>query len=211
MPSRLAKRLLVVGWDAADWKVIHPLMDAGKMPTLEKLVNGGVMGTIATLHPVLSPMLWTSIATGMRPFKHGVLGFTEPSPDGSDVRPVSTLSRKVKAVWNILNQNGYRSIVVGWWPSHPAEPLNGVMVSNHFAQAVGPLDRPWPVPPGAIHPPGLTDTLAELRVHPNELTGEHIVPFIPRAADVDQSKDPRLGMVAKILAETTTIQASRRG
>ena len=43
------------------------------------------MGHISTLHPVYSPMLWTSIATGKRPYKHGVLGFSEPLPDGSGV------------------------------------------------------------------------------------------------------------------------------
>jgi hypothetical protein len=34
-------------------------------------------------------MLWTSIATGKRPFKHGIHGFSEPEPDGSRVRPVT--------------------------------------------------------------------------------------------------------------------------
>ena len=51
---KLAKKLLVIGWDAADWKIIHPLMDAGHMPTLEKMINNGVMGNIATLDPPFS-------------------------------------------------------------------------------------------------------------------------------------------------------------
>ena len=76
------KRVLLIGWDAADWKVIHPLMDAGKMPNVQRLVENGAMGQIATLHPPLSPMLWTSIATGKRPFKHGIHGFREPTADG---------------------------------------------------------------------------------------------------------------------------------
>jgi predicted AlkP superfamily phosphohydrolase/phosphomutase len=137
-----ARRVLLVGWDAADWRVIHPLMDAGKMPVLERLVGEGTMANLATLHPVLSPMLWTSIATGKRPFKHGVLGFTEPTEDASGIRPVTSLSRKVKALWNILGQEGLRSNVVGWWPSHPAEPIRGAMVSNHYHRAVGPIDQP---------------------------------------------------------------------
>src|SRR5262245_54273863 len=165
MARRDAPRVLLIGWDAADWKVIHPLMDAGALPTLERMVNQGAMASPATLHPVLSPMLWTSIATGKRAYKHGVLGFAEPVPNGGGVRPVTNLSRKVKAVWNILNQSGRRSIVVGWWPSNPAEPLNGVMVSDHYHRAIGPLDQPWPLPPGTIHPPRLADTLAALRVH----------------------------------------------
>ena len=186
------RRVLLVGWDAADWKVIHPLMDAGKMPTVARLVERGAMANLATLQPVLSPMLWTSIATGKRPFKHGIHGFSEPSPDGGGIRPVTNLSRKTKAIWNILSQNGLTSNVVGWWPSHPAEPIRGAMVSNHFQQAVGPPEEPWPVPAGAVHPPELAETLAALRLNPNELLAEHILPFVPRAAEIDQQQDRRL-------------------
>src|SRR6267378_907970 len=129
-------RLLLIGWDAADWKVIHPLLDSCQMPNLARLIAGGVHGNLATIYPALSPMLWTSIATGKRPPKHGIHGFVEPSPDGMSVRPITSLGRKTKAIWNILNQIGKRSIVFGWWPSHPAEPIRGVMVSNLFPPAV---------------------------------------------------------------------------
>ena len=55
-------KVLLIGWDAADWKVIHPMMDRGEMPALQSLVEQGSMGNLTTIHPVLSPMLWTSIA-----------------------------------------------------------------------------------------------------------------------------------------------------
>src|SRR5579863_6719115 len=165
MPDPPRRKVLLVGWDAADWKVINPLMDAGKMPNVQRLIENGCMAHLATLHPPLSPMLWTSIATGKRPFKHGIHGFSEPAPDGRSVQPVSNLSRTCKAVWNIFNQNHLRSVVVGWWPSHPAEPLNGVMVSDHFHRAPGPirgkpgtLIEKWPPPPGSVHPPDLLAT-----------------------------------------------------
>jgi predicted AlkP superfamily phosphohydrolase/phosphomutase/tetratricopeptide (TPR) repeat protein len=195
------RKTLFVGWDAADWKVMTPLMEQGRMPNLSRLVERGVMGNLATLQPVLSPMLWTSIATGKRPFKHGILGFTEPTPDGGAVQPVSQLSRTTKAIWNMLNQTGHKSGVVGWWPSHPVEAINGVMVSNHYHHAVGPPDQPWPLPPGSVHPENMAEILAELRFNPNELVPEEVLPFIPKAAEIDQSKDRRLGSMMKILAE----------
>ena len=37
--TKSKRKVLLIGWDAADWKVIHPLLDAGKMPALEKLIN----------------------------------------------------------------------------------------------------------------------------------------------------------------------------
>ena len=97
-------RLLLVGWDAVDWKVIDPLLARGQMPNLAGLIAAGVRGNNATIYPPLSPMVWTSIATGKRPTKHGIHGFTEPTEDGMAVRPASNLGRKTKAFWNILNQ-----------------------------------------------------------------------------------------------------------
>jgi predicted AlkP superfamily phosphohydrolase/phosphomutase/tetratricopeptide (TPR) repeat protein len=206
MQSR--KKVLLIGWDAADWKVINPLMDAGKMPNVQRLVENGVMGQIATLHPPLSPMLWTSIATGKRPFKHGIHGFTEPTPDGLNVQPVTNLSRRCKAVWNILNQNDVRSIVIGWWPSHPAEPLDGVTVSDHYHRAYGPLEKGWPLRPGCVHPKELHETLAELRFHPNELVPAMVEHFVPRAREIDQEKDKRLASLMKTLCECVSIHGA---
>ncbi len=202
------KKVLLVGWDAADWKVITPLLDAGLMPNLEKLVTEGVMGNLATLYPILSPMLWTSIATGKRAHKHGIHGFSEPDPHTGTVRPITNLGRKTKAIWNILNQQGLRSHVVGWWPSQPAEPINGVMVSNLFQQAPNNPNQPWPLHPGAVHPPRLADALAECRIRPQELAGEQILPFVSKAAEIDQEKDRRLGSIAKVLAENASIHAA---
>jgi predicted AlkP superfamily phosphohydrolase/phosphomutase/Flp pilus assembly protein TadD len=202
------EKVLLVGWDAADWKVINPLMDAGKMPNVQRLVDNGSMGQIATLHPPLSPMLWTSIATGKRPFKHGIHGFSEPTADGLGIQPVTNLSRKCKAVWNILNQNGLRSVVIGWWPSHPAEPINGVMVSDHYHRAHGPLDKGWPLLPRSVHPPELHDTLAELRFHPNELAPSMIEPFVPKAEEIDQDKDKRLAGCMRTLCECVSIHSA---
>src|SRR5438128_1693445 len=104
-------RLLLVGWDAADWKIIRPLIAKGEMPHLAGILREGVHGNLATIAPPLSPMVWTSIATGKRPYKHGILGFSEPAEDGQSVRPISNLGRHCKAFWNILNQAGRRSIV----------------------------------------------------------------------------------------------------
>src|ERR1700689_1833938 len=178
MPEPARRKVLLIGWDAADWKVINPLMDAGKMPNIQRLIENGCMAQLPTLHPPLSPMLWTSIATGKRPFKHGIHGFSEPAPDGRSVQPVSNLSRTCKAVWNILNQNDLRSVVIGWWPSHPAEPLNGVMVSDHYHRAGAALDQGWPLPPHTVHPPELAETLAGLRLHPDLVSPQMVEPFI---------------------------------
>ena len=206
MPN--SKKVLLIGWDAADWKIINDLMDRGKMPHTQKLVEGGTMGNLRTLSPVLSPMLWTSIATGKRPSKHGIYGFSEPNADRTGVQPMSNTSRKCKAIWNILNQNDLRSVVVGWWPSHPAEPINGVMVSDFFHKAPKKPGDKWKLLPKCVHPNELTSELSEFRVHPLELTRQDILPFLPNGAEIDQDSDQRVSSVMKVLAECSTIHAT---
>jgi predicted negative regulator of RcsB-dependent stress response len=211
------KKVLLIGWDAADWKVIHPLLDAGKMPHLARFLEQGVMGNIATLQPALSPTLWTSIATGKRPYKHGILGFSEPDPVTGGIRPITNLSRKTKAIWNILNQEGKNTITVGWWPSNPAEPLSkGVMVSNDYQQAHGGTYEPenWPLKPETIHPERLVRHLKDLRFHPAELTEDDLRPFLPgldgmSREDLDKAeKDPRVQSLVKIVADCTSIHSA---
>lgn len=203
MPA--ARKVLLIGWDAADWKVINPLLDQGLMPTLDEFINHGIMGNIATLRPILSPMLWNSIATGMRPEKHGIHGFMEPDPHNGGVRPVTSTSRKVKAIWNILTQRGFKSHVIGWFAGHPAEPINGISVSDLYPYAAAPLGQPWPMPPGAVHPETKRDVFANLRMHPAEVTEAAILPWIPLAGKIDQEKDKGLQSFAKILSENCSI------
>ena len=227
LPTPNDSKVLVIGWDAADWRAIRPLLDEGKMPNLQKMMNEGVHGNVSTLNPVLSPMLWSSIATGKRPYKHGIHGFSEPTPDGKSVRPITNVSRKSKAVWNMLNQAGKKCNVVAWWPSHPAEPIDGVMVSNWYQTARqiknadldpeigkprpsehGWKDNQWAMAPGTVHPEALAENLQEFRFHPMELDPEHVGPFIPKFMEVDQKKDQRLSGFAKTLADTVSVHGA---
>lgn len=215
MSKRLAQRVLLIGWDAADWHFINPMIEAGQMPALKKLMDRGVWGNLATLEPILSPMLWNTIATGQGPDKHGVHGFTEPSPDGQGVRPVRSTSRKCRAIWNMLNLKGMKSNVVGWYASHPAEPINGVMISNQFEAITGQADEDWPVAENSVHPPELIDTIKEARVHPGEFSAAAILPFVseghrqkladPKFAD---KYNKQLASIASLLAQTSSIHAA---
>jgi tetratricopeptide (TPR) repeat protein len=205
--KEIKKKVLLLGWDAADWKIINRLLDNGEMPALKSMVERGVMGNISTLDPAYSPMLWTTIATGKHADKHGILGFSEPSPDHSSIRPVSTSSRKVKAIWNILTQKGFKTHVVNWWPSYPAEPVNGIYISNLFPKISSFDLSHWPLPIDAVHPADLQNLFSHFRVHPFELTFDHLQPFLPNIELNKSSFNHRTGSIAKLVAEASTVQA----
>jgi tetratricopeptide (TPR) repeat protein len=153
-------------------------------------------------------MLWTSIATGKRPFKHGIIGFTEASEDGKQVKPVTVLHRKCKAIWNILTQQNLKTHVVSWWPSHPAEPINGISISNFYQRAERPIDEPWVMKPGTVHPESMRELFGSLRIHPTEFTKEHLLPFLPDFGIINEQKLKPLNSVSKILADCATVHSA---
>ena len=198
-------KVLLIGWDAADWKIIGPLMAKGQMPALKKIIDNGVYGNMSTMNPPYSPMLWTTVATGKTPDKHGILGFLEVMPDLKGVRPVTVNSRKSRALWNIFHNQGLKSNLVGWWPSFPAEPIDGVVVSDKFQKVSKDPKMKNPILKGTIHPESLVKEIKDLRLFPYELTEAHILPFIPNAGQIDQEKDKSLETFAKIMAENVSV------
>jgi predicted AlkP superfamily phosphohydrolase/phosphomutase/tetratricopeptide (TPR) repeat protein len=201
------KKVLLIGWDAADWEMIDPLLASGQMPALARLLREGLRGNIATLQPVLSPMLWTSIATGKRAIKHGISGFVEPLPDGTGIVPVRSTSRKCKAIWNILTQNGLKSNIVGWFASSPAEPINGVMVTDQFLRAIPAKVSAETFGNQDVYPGSMTETLRDLLVLPQDILGTDLQAFIPRVKEIDPKTDKRVATLARRLAKVGSVQA----
>lgn len=208
MSDRLARKLLIVGWDAADWKIIDALFARGEMPNLRKLVVSGVRADLATLEPRLSPLLWTTIATGKTADKHGILNFIEPQPDGGGVRISSSTSRKTKALWNMLTQSNLNVNVLGWYASHPAEPIRGVCVSNLFQENPPATARePWPLPGGAVHPDDFAHRVSRQRMHPKQVVEAMLRPLIPKLERLDTG-DSRLTTLRKLLAQCYSVHRS---
>jgi len=205
------RRLLLVGWDSADWKIMHPLMDAGKLPGVSRLVEQGTSGNLTTLEPQLSPMLWTSIATGKMAYHHRVPGFTEVDPATGRVVPVSAATRRARTLWEILGERGLRSHVVSWFATHGERDLKGCMVSNMYCHVRGakegqdPSEFP-PSPPGTFWPESLAEALEKVRVSIHDLDPDQIIRmFVPEAHKVDQAKDRRLFVLGQHLAEAFSV------
>ncbi|MEM0965461.1 MAG: alkaline phosphatase family protein [Verrucomicrobiota bacterium] len=197
-------KLLMVGWDAADWSIADPLIDEGKLPQLAQIVKNGTSGAIRSIPPFISPVLWTSIATGKSPAEHGIAGFTEYNPKTRKVQATGSHSRKVKALWNILSQSGFKTSILGWFASHPAEAISGTCVAETFAKLrVG--DDPQQVPTGSVAPADAIPRLAKLRVTPEKVDLQLLGFFIPRIKEIDLRRDKRPDKLLELLSELYSI------
>lgn len=126
-PAKRRPPLVVVGIDGGEWRVVDRLWSEGRLPHLKAIAGRGTKGSLRTAYNS-SPVIWTTIATGVRPEVHGITDFVVATPQG-DV-PISSSVRKVPALWNMLSRVGKKVAVLGWWGSWPAEPVNGVVVSD---------------------------------------------------------------------------------
>src|SRR5262245_47540689 len=199
-PAESGRRLVIVGLDAADERMIDAGIAAGTLPHFARVRREGTTGPLRTHRPILSPILWTTMATGLTPDRHGVLDFVEPGPDGAMV-PITSRSRRAPAFWEILGERGVRSAVVGWYATWPAESVNGVVVSDRFAvHPYGPESgdgsRSRTDPAGKTFPASAYDELRDTIVEPEaigdaELEAAFGAPRVPAGSDRVERRELR--------------------
>ena len=99
---------------------------------------------------MLSPIVWTTMATGVGPDVHRVLDFQELDRKSGERVPISGLSRAAPAVWNVASAAERKVGVAGWWATHPAEVVRGFFLSDRASPIL--FDAP---PSGSAYPPAL--------------------------------------------------------
>ena len=173
------RRVLFIGIDALDWTLLEPLMAEGRLPTITRLVRGGVRADLHTLTPMLSPLIWTSMATGVGPERHGILDFFVKDPQTGNLVPATSAARRVPAFWNIATNYGRRVNVVGWLATWPAETINGTLVSDRFgflAYAAGQVRDEQAE--DVVSPASYMAEARRLAFRPDELSFEKVTRFL---------------------------------
>lgn len=125
-----AKKIVVIGLDGATWDVIHPLIQKGKLPTLNYLVENGSSGNLNSTIPPLSAPAWTSASTGVNPGKHNIFDFFTIRNDTYELRNVTSNDRKTPAIWNILDSYEMTSGIFNMPMTYPPEAIRGFMVAG---------------------------------------------------------------------------------
>ena len=143
-----ARRVIFVGLDGGDWQLLDRFVADGTMPNLAALVRDGERTTLRTQHPPLSPLVWTTMMTGVSPLEHRILDFTRFHPVTRQKEPITSDERAVPAIWNMVSTAGKRVAVYGLWATYPAEAVNGTLVSDRLFL----FQYDAPPPPGAVFP-----------------------------------------------------------
>ena len=182
--SEKPTKVLLIGVDAGEWDVLGPLLDQQKVPNFTMLRAKGASGKIRSLEPLTkSPIIWASIATGKVPEKHGISDFfvkrrekaaQAAGPEGET--PTTSNLWKARPVWDILGSLGKKVGVVGWWTTWPAQPVNGVLVSDYLQygdQSTIARDT------RLTYPESLGPLVQSLRRTPESVSWKELFQFVP--------------------------------
>lgn len=121
--TRKRRRIVLLGFDAATWNVIDPMIARGELPHFQAVIERGARANLHSLESPVSPRVWTSIVTGKTEDKHGIMDFYS-----------NRSHLKSKRIWDIYNEKGLTASIFYWfvtWP--PQKEIKGCMVPGFLA------------------------------------------------------------------------------
>ena len=148
-------KMLILGLDGADWSVINPLIDAGKLPNLEVLIKNGASAPLNSTMPPMTLPSWSSMLTGCNPGKHGIFDFVIKNPNKWALEFSNATHRSIPTIHELLSNREARVASIAVPTTWPPSEVNGVMVSGFDSPVSTGIDG------GFCHPPSLYSELQQ--------------------------------------------------
>jgi predicted AlkP superfamily phosphohydrolase/phosphomutase len=151
-------RVLLIGWDGADWRILDPLLEAGVLPNLAGLIRRGSRGVLRSTIPTHSWSAWPSFLTGVNPDDHGVYDILEQVPGTHKQFPVTYRSIKERTFLADLTAAGVQTLMLNVPLTFPPPEISGRLIAGgvlpkgraftHPEALEHDLERagaPWPI------------------------------------------------------------------
>jgi predicted AlkP superfamily phosphohydrolase/phosphomutase/O-antigen/teichoic acid export membrane protein len=121
---------LVIGLDGATWDLLSPMIAAGWMPNLARLVAEGTSAPLRSTLPPLTAPAWSSFMTGLNPGRHGVFAFQRALNRDLERTYVNATAIQAPLLWERVSAHGLRVGVLNVPLTYPVRPVNGWLVSG---------------------------------------------------------------------------------
>jgi predicted AlkP superfamily phosphohydrolase/phosphomutase len=123
-------RVLLIGWDGADWRILDPLLERGDLPNLRALIERGQKDVLRSTVPTHSWAAWPSFLTGVDPADHGVYDILETVPGTHKQYPVTYRSIKERTFVEDLSAAGKFGVYADVPLMFPPPDINGMSLAG---------------------------------------------------------------------------------
>jgi len=137
-------RVLLIGWDGADWRILDPMLDRGDLPNLQGFLGRGQRAVLRSPIPTHSWAAWPSFLTGVDPADHGVYDILETVPGTHKQYPVTYRSIKWRTFVEDLAAAGRKGVYVDVPLTFPPPDIDAKIVAG----GVLPKGRQYTQPAG---------------------------------------------------------------
>ncbi len=134
-----ASRVMFLGLDGGTMTALGPWFERGLMPNLASLWARSARGTLRSSDPMVTPVAWTSFATGCTPKDHGVHEFHYVERHDQSIRANHAGRVRVPTLWQVLGAEGREVVSLNLPMTYPPPRVKGIIVAGADAPGL-----PWP-------------------------------------------------------------------
>lgn len=131
--NNLNKKVVVLGFDGMDPKIIDEGIKANKLPNFAKLKSTGSYKKLQTTTPPQSPVAWASFITGTNPSEHHIYDFIVRDQETYEPSLVFSKEKKFLSIpkfWEYLSKSNIPVNVLFLPDTYPSQKLAGSMLSG---------------------------------------------------------------------------------
>jgi predicted AlkP superfamily phosphohydrolase/phosphomutase len=138
------RKVIAIGLDGFDPQITERLLAQNELPNLARLRAQGGYTRLGTTYPAMTPVAWSSFATGTNPGGHGIFDFIRRDPatylpdlsfnryerKNAFVPPKAVNLRQGESLWDLLSQAGIPSVVLRFPCTYPPDNIRGKMLAG---------------------------------------------------------------------------------
>lgn len=132
--NKMKQRVFLFGIDGAAPELIFESW-LGELPTIKKLMHNGVYARMNSAIPPSTIVAWNSMISGKDTSEIGVFSYTFKDKEGK-TQMVSSKNINSPLLWDILGEQGKKTIALYVPLSYPVKPINGIMVSDFLTPGI---------------------------------------------------------------------------
>lgn len=134
------KKLLLIGLDGADWRLIRPLLKKKKLPNLQKVISSGVSGVLDSTIPPWTIPAWEVLCTGLTPAELKLPTFLKRKDYSFE--PYLFTYKPKKRFFDVLSKKGFKVVIANLPNIASAYKINGKIISGWFCTSEEKLSYP---------------------------------------------------------------------